>query len=119
MDTKNLSYTSVEEIYCALNKIISLKASNLSELSSGNTPEVLLSDRDWDSAQKVLDKLPTLEAFHKIANGISTPSKGKKEKEAEPTEEEPETAAGNPFEERSRLIKERLNGASSVGTKKN
>lgn len=113
MDTKNLSYTSVEEIYCALNKIISLKASNLSELSSGNTPEVLLSDKDWDAAQKVLDKLPTLEAFHKIANGISTPPKGKKEKETEPTEEEPEIVGGNPFEERSKKVKQKLNGKTA------
>lgn len=75
---------------------------------------MLLSDRDWDSAQKVLDKLPTLEAFHKIANGISAPPKGKKVLEPEPTEEEPEAAAGNPFEERSKIVKQKLNGKTAI-----
>lgn len=113
MDTKNLSYTSVEQIYSAINKIISLKASNISLIADGNQPENPISDQLWNEVLKILDKIHNFDTFNKLANGISVPVKTKKEKDVETPETEPEQNTGNPFEARSKVVKEKLNGATN------
>lgn len=108
MDKDKLEFSSVRKLIVALNKLIELKASNLEDFIQQKDPDLTVTAKEWDNALKIIDKMPNLEAFEKIANGTST-AEG----------DTPSETNGNSFEERSKKIKEKLNGATKVSTKAN
>jgi hypothetical protein len=103
---------SVAELQQSVQEVISLRASNISELAKGKTPDILLDDTLWDEVLKIIDKWPKFVAFDGIVNG----SGAAEVKSADVTEEKVVNPANdtNAFEERSKAIKARLNGKTHI-----
>lgn len=116
-----LGKSSVSNLQEAISQVINLQAENLKTIVSGKTPEILVDPKVWDSVLKMVEIMPKLELFEKIANGENiVPDKPSKAIEVEKDPEamaDPEILTGNAFEERSKRIKAKLNGETTIGTK--
>lgn len=98
---------AVAKLQQSVQEVINLRASNISELAKGKTPNILLDDTLWDEVLKIIDKWPKFVAFDGIVNGSVSPEV----KPADVAEEKAVNVANdtNPFEERSKVIKAKLN----------
>lgn len=103
--------------------MIKLQAENLQQIAQGKEPDIVVDAKVWDSILKMVEIMPKLELFEKIANGEAiVPYKPSKAVESDKEPEaisEYETVEGNAFEEMSKRVKEKLNGKTTIGAKKN
>lgn len=102
---------SVSELQKSIQEAIRLRASNISELLKGNKPEIVIDEELWDEVLKIIDKWAKFVAFDNIVSGV-TPEEGKAGTGAE--EKVFAVNDTNPFEERSKIIKAKLNGKTTI-----
>lgn len=109
METPIKNQSSVQQLLKSIDKIILMQAQNLSELASGKTPEILIDSKVWENTLKMIEKLSSLEQFEKTVAAISLVDIDGEEGDAIIKK----ISEGNMFEERSKLIKAKLNGSAN------
>jgi hypothetical protein len=71
--------------------------------------------KTWDSVLKMVEIMPKLELFERIANGeVVSEAKVSTKKETEVVDND--DTEGSAFEERSKKIKAKLNGTTAIRT---
>lgn len=81
----------------------------------GKEPKIPIDAKVWDNVLKMVEIMPKLELFERIVNG-ETVTEAKLSQKNEIDGIEKEELSGNAFEERSKGIKAKLNGKTSIGT---
>lgn len=92
--------------------MINLKASNISELAKGKIPKILVDEGIWEEVLKIIDKWPKFVAFDDIIK-VATTSDGETTDITEEKWVNTDTNK-NPFEERSKVVKAKLNGKTHI-----
>ena len=102
----------LSKLKSALDKIILAKAHQMEQIAMGETPDIPINPKDWDSALKIIEKMPSLELYDKGVFDMPFEVKTK------PQDTENEDVEENPFEAQSRKVKDKLNGntSSKAGT---
>lgn len=104
--------TGFQKLQDSINSIITLQAENLEKIAKGKEPEHPVSEKVWADVLKAIDKLDKFEQFDKIYNPQSPLQVGGDE---ETTVVQIKSMIGNPFEERSKFVKEKLlNGKTNL-----
>ena len=96
--------SSVKKLIEAADEILGQYAKNLQLIVKGKGDEISIpiEDEVVDRALKIVKEVSNLEAFNKIANADKIADDNK----------EKMSVKGNPFEERSKVVKDKLEGKS-------
>lgn len=103
---KDQLVTPVQRLKKALDKLILRKAMQMENIAAGIAVPDPINPKDWDSALKIIEKMPNLDLYDK--GDFQVQPESKKAEVADDTE--------NPFEASSRKIKDQLNGNTTSKT---
>lgn len=92
--------------------VLGLQASNLNDYAQGKTPEIVLDAKVWETTLKIAKELPNLQFLDKVINGEVVLPEVHTETNTDEAIIKP-IADGNPFERRSAVIKDKLNGSTN------
>lgn len=99
--------------------VIELQAKNLKDISEGKTPENPIEPKTWADVLKTMDLMPKFMIYEAIVSGEYEPGKKATESIDTASPEKAPVETGNAFEERSKIIKAKINGETTIGPKKN
>jgi hypothetical protein len=107
----------VSNLQESINLAINLQAENLRLIVEGKEVKNPIDPKVWADLLKMVEIMPKLELFERISNGeVVSEAKVSTKKETEVVETNDEIT-GNSFEERSKVIKAKLNGKTAISTK--
>lgn len=101
--TSNIN-TAVKNLQSSINEMLDTYAKYLSAKAKGQEPTIIIDDKDMDSVLKYIKEMPKLEEFEKLIGGSAITDK--------------EVVVGSPFEQRSKLVKAKINGSTTSSTAK-
>lgn len=100
--------TATKKLIAAIESTIEAYAEMMTAISKGKEPKVTIKESDMNMALKMVDKIGNLEQFDKIANGESPEIVTTETTTTETVVKQ--AVNGNPFEERSKKVQEKING---------
>lgn len=113
--TKLSGKSPVSNLQESINLAINLQAENLRLIVEGKEVKNPIEAKTWDSVLKMVEIMPKLELFERIANGeVVSEAKVSTKKETEVVDND--DTEGSAFEERSKKIKAKLNGTTAIRT---
>lgn len=110
-----LERSPVSNLQESINLAINLQATNLRLIVDGQTPQIPIDIKVWDNVLKMVEIMPKLELFERIVNG-ETVSEAKISQKNEMDAAENEETTGNSFEERSKVVKAKINGKTTISS---